>query len=152
MASERLNGVTSTSSLFEHNSSLVREEARPSPERLDAQLRQLTGELGRTTSTLARCTTTTTTTTSTLPRCSTTTTTTIMTTHLLRTLERVESRGSEGKVEVDALVEQGKEVVACSKALMAFSWLIGPQPQPKINCKGPFMPIYTYLTVKNAKN
>ena len=117
MASERLNGVTSTSSLFEHNSSLVREEARPSPERLDAQLRQLTGELGRTTSTLARCTTTTTT--STLPRCSTTTTTTIMTTHLLRTLERVESRGSEGKVEVGALVEQGKEVVACSKALVA---------------------------------
>ena len=39
--------------LFETNSSL-REEARPSPERLDAQMRQLTSELGRTTSTLAR--------------------------------------------------------------------------------------------------
>ena len=39
--------------LFEANSSL-REEARPSPERLDAQMRQLTSELGRTTSTLAR--------------------------------------------------------------------------------------------------
>ena len=38
---------------FEANSSL-REEARPSPERLDAQMRQLTSELGRTTSTLAR--------------------------------------------------------------------------------------------------
>ena len=26
-----------------------------------------------------------------------------------------------------------------------FRWLIGPQPQPKINCKGPFMPIYTHI-------
>jgi len=26
-----------------------------------------------------------------------------------------------------------------------FRWLFGPQPQPKINCKGPIMPIYTHI-------
>ena len=117
MASERLNGVTSTSSLFEHNSSLVREEA---PDHLDAQMRQLTSELGRTTSTLARCgASTTRSTTSTTIITTTIITTTIITTTLPRTLEKEESRGSEGKVEVGALLEQGKEVVACSKALVA---------------------------------
>ena len=90
----------------------MREEA---PDRLDAQMRQLTSELGRTTSTLVRCgASTTRSTTST-----TIITTTIITTTLPRTLEREESRGSEGKVEVGALLEQGKEVVACSKALVA---------------------------------
>ena len=49
----RLQTSTPSRGLFEANSSL-REEARPSPERLDAQMRQLTSELGRTTSTLAR--------------------------------------------------------------------------------------------------
>ena len=51
---QHLQTSTPARSLFEHNASL-REEARPSPERLDAQMRQLTSELGRTTSTLARC-------------------------------------------------------------------------------------------------
>ena len=50
---QRLQTSTPSLGLFEANSSL-REEARPSPERLDAQMRQLTSELGRTTSTLAR--------------------------------------------------------------------------------------------------
>ena len=49
----RLQTSTPSRGFFEANSSL-REEARPSPERLDAQMRQLTSELGRTTSTLAR--------------------------------------------------------------------------------------------------
>ena len=59
MASRRLiSQVTSTPqghrSLFDGNVSGGRSEARPSPERLDAQMRHLTGELSRTTVQLAR--------------------------------------------------------------------------------------------------
>ena len=54
MASRRLlSQLTSTPqghrSLFDGNLSGGRAEARPSPERLDAQMRHLTGELSRTT-------------------------------------------------------------------------------------------------------
>ena len=59
LASRRLmNQLTSTPqanrSMFDANVSGGRSEARPSPERLDAQMRHLTGELSRTTSQLAK--------------------------------------------------------------------------------------------------
>ena len=59
LASRRLmSQLTSTPqghrSLFDGNVSGGRSEARPSPERLDAQMRHLTGELSRTTSQLAK--------------------------------------------------------------------------------------------------
>ena len=51
----QLTSTPSTSrSLFDGNSSLGRVEARLSPEKLDSQMRQLTGELSITTSQLAR--------------------------------------------------------------------------------------------------
>ena len=73
--------------LFDQNTSL-REEARPSPERLDLQMRQLTGELNRTTSALTR------------------------------TLGQVEEREEHGARELGLLVEQGREVVDSGKLLV----------------------------------
>eukprot|EP00092_Neocalanus_flemingeri_P036782 GFUD01040043.1.p1 GENE.GFUD01040043.1~~GFUD01040043.1.p1 ORF type:complete len:2751 (-),score=928.30 GFUD01040043.1:212-8194(-) len=54
LASQLTSTPQTNRSLFDSNTSLGRVEARPSPERLDAQMRQLTGELSRTTSQLAR--------------------------------------------------------------------------------------------------